>query len=131
MHVTRGFYKTHTHSHRNLHPWLQVWVSRGTGAGFPGKPQGCPCRILIGHLARIYQTQGRWNEAEKFGIEFMNMRKKLLGADHPDTLISMGNLAYTYKYQGKLNEAEKLNIQVMDIRKKLLTWSHQENMEKN
>ena len=61
----------------------------------------------------------------------MNMRKKLLGADHPDTLISMGNLAYTYKYQGKLNEAEKLNIQVMDIRKKLLTCSHQENMEKN
>ena len=46
MHVTRGFYKTRTRSRRNPHPWLRVRVSRGTGAGFPGKPQGCPCQTL-------------------------------------------------------------------------------------
>ena len=34
---------------KNLHPyqwkpvpWSQAWVFTGTGAGFPGKPQGCP-----------------------------------------------------------------------------------------
>jgi hypothetical protein len=36
----------------------------------------------------------------------MDMRKKLLGAEHPDTLISMANLASIYRDQGRWNEAE-------------------------
>jgi hypothetical protein len=54
----------------------------------------------------------------------MDMRKKLLGAEHPDTLSSMGNLASTYQNQGRWNEAEKLEVQVMDMRKKLLGAEH-------
>ena len=50
----------------------------------------------------------------------MEMRKKLLGAEHPDILTSMGNLANTYRNQGRWNEAEQLEIQVMEMRKKLL-----------
>ena len=55
----------------------------------------------------------------------MDAMKKLLGAEHPNTLISMGNLASTYSHQGKLNEAEQLQIQVMDIRSKLLVQNIQ------
>ena len=54
----------------------------------------------------------------------MDMRKKLLGAEHPDTLISMANLAITYRDQGRWNEAEKLQVQVMDTSKKLLGAEH-------
>ena len=50
----------------------------------------------------------------------MDMRKKVLGAEHPDTLRSMANLACIYRDQGRWNEAEKLEIQVMDMRKKVL-----------
>ena len=50
----------------------------------------------------------------------MDIRKKLLGPEHPSTLNSMGNLASTYRYQGKWNEAEQLEAQVMDLSKKLL-----------
>ena len=46
----------------------------------------------------------------------MDMRKKLLGAEHPDTLTSMANLASTYWNQGRWNEAEQLEVQVMDIK---------------
>ena len=38
----------------------------------------------------------------------LDVRKKLLGAEHPDILISMANLASTYSSQGKWNEAEQL-----------------------
>ena len=48
----------------------------------------------------------------------MDMRKKLLGAEHPDTLLSIENLASTYKNWGRLNQVELLKIQVMDMRKK-------------
>jgi hypothetical protein len=54
----------------------------------------------------------------------MDMRKKLLGAEHPHTFLSMGNLANIYGSQGRWNEAEQLEIQVMDMRKKLLGAEH-------
>ena len=49
-------------------------------------------------------------------IQVMDMRKKLLGAEHPDTLTSMGNLASTYKNQGRVCESEKLVLEVMNIK---------------
>jgi hypothetical protein len=58
----------------------------------------------------------------------MDMRKKLLGAEHPSTLSSMGNLASTYWNQGRWNEAEQLQIQVMDMRKKLLGAKHPDTL---
>ena len=74
----------------------------------------------MANLATTYQKQGRWNEAEKLFVQVMDMRKKLLGAEHPDTISSMANLARTYQKQRRWNEAEKLDVQIMDMRKKLL-----------
>ncbi|KAF8801572.1 hypothetical protein BYT27DRAFT_7198127 [Phlegmacium glaucopus] len=51
----------------------------------------------------------------------MDMRKKLLGPEHPDTLTSMENLAVTYWNQRRWTEAKQLQVQVKDIRKKLLS----------
>ena len=36
-----------TKSHKNPYPWPGVRVLRGTGAGCPGKPQGCPRQSLV------------------------------------------------------------------------------------
>ena len=49
----------------------------------------------------------------------MDMRKKLLGAEHPDTLTSMENLACTYRVQGRDYEAEKLELEVMNIQRRI------------
>ena len=54
----------------------------------------------------------------------MEKTKKLLGAEHPDTLSGMANLAGTYWNQRRWNEAEQLEVQVMDKRKKLLGAEH-------
>ena len=58
----------------------------------------------------------------------MDMRKKLLGAEHPHTLTSMGNLAATYRNQGKWNEAEQLDVQMMNMRKNLLGAEHPDTL---
>ena len=50
----------------------------------------------------------------------LDMRKKLLGAEHLDILLSMKILTSVYSSQGKLNEAEQLEIQVLDVRQKIL-----------
>ena len=71
------------------------------------------------NFALLLGENGDFNSAEQLIVQVMDMRKKVLGADHPETLTSMGNLALTYGNQGRWNEAEQLQIQVMDIRKKL------------
>ena len=58
----------------------------------------------------------------------MDMRKKLLGVEHPDTLRSMGNLAATYSNLGKWNEAEQLEVKVLEIRKKLFGAEHPDTL---
>jgi hypothetical protein len=44
----------------------------------------------------------------------LEARKKVLGTDHPDTLLAMGNLASTYSAQGRQKEAEELKVQVLE-----------------
>ena len=70
------------------------------------------------NFALVLSENGDFNGVEELVVQVMDMRKKLLGAEHPDTLTSMANLAHTYKKQGRWNEAEQLQIQVMNIRKK-------------
>ncbi|KAF2187933.1 hypothetical protein K469DRAFT_769813, partial [Zopfia rhizophila CBS 207.26] len=47
----------------------------------------------------------------------VEVRKRVLGADHPSMLTSMNNLALTYKDQGRWKEAEVLQVQVMEASK--------------
>ena len=71
------------------------------------------------NFALVLGENGDFNNTEELKVQVMDMRKKLLGAEHPDTLTSMGNLASTHRNQGRWNEAEKLFLHVMDMRKKL------------
>ena len=72
----------------------------------------------------VMEEIGDWNNSEQLAMQVLDMRKKLLGTKHPDTLKSMEDLARKYHYQGKLNEAEQLEVQVLDMRKKLLGAEH-------
>ncbi|GFF85963.1 hypothetical protein IFM47457_06995 [Aspergillus lentulus] len=47
----------------------------------------------------------------------MEVRKRVQGAEHPDTLASMGNLASIYSNQGQWKEAEDLELLVIEIKK--------------
>ena len=58
----------------------------------------------------------------------MDMRKKLLGEEHPETLTSMGNLATTYWKLRRWNKAEQLEVQVMDMTMKLLGEEHPDTL---
>jgi hypothetical protein len=40
----------------------------------------------------------------------LEIRKRVLGDEHPDTLTAIANLALTYGDQGRLKEAEELEV---------------------
>ena len=60
------------------------------------------------NFALVLRKNGDLNNAEKLAVQVMDMRKKLLGVEHLDTLNSMAHLANTYQSQERWNEAEQL-----------------------
>jgi hypothetical protein len=57
----------------------------------------------------------------------MELSKRILGAEHPDTLRSMASLATTYGQQGRC-KAEKLQVDVMELSKRLLGAEHPDTL---
>src|SRR6202035_1356135 len=54
--------------------------------------------VQMSRFALVFNENGYWNEAERLEVDVMELRKRLLGAEHPDTLSSMANLAETYRH---------------------------------
>jgi hypothetical protein len=54
----------------------------------------------------------------------MEIRKRVLGAEHPSTLTSMANLAYTWKEQGRDAEAIHLIAQCLAVQMRILGADH-------
>jgi tetratricopeptide (TPR) repeat protein len=79
---------------------------------------------LLWRYGMCLLEDGRWNEAEAAIAEVLEIDKRDLGTDHPDTLVSMAKLASTYRKRGRWNEAEELQLQVLEMRKKKLGADH-------
>ena len=59
-------------------------------------------------------------KAEGLFVQVMEMRKRVLRAEHPSKLTSIANLMLTFRNQGQWKEAEGLEVQVMETRKRVL-----------
>jgi Flp pilus assembly protein TadD len=69
----------------------------------------------MSNLAVNYIYQGRLKEAEVLQVQLLELNKKVLGAEHPNTLGNMSNLAMSYTNQGRLKEAEELRVQLLEL----------------
>ncbi|KFZ23221.1 hypothetical protein V502_02300 [Pseudogymnoascus sp. VKM F-4520 (FW-2644)] len=78
----------------------------------------------MANLASTYWNQGRWKEAEDLGVLVMETRKRVLGHEHPDTLLSMANLAVTLKQLGRSYEAVRLLEECVTLRGQVLGIEH-------
>lgn len=54
----------------------------------------------------------------------MEIRKKILELEHPNTLTSIANLTSTFSYQDQWKEAKELQVQVMKISLRVLELEH-------
>ncbi|MFM7716653.1 MAG: CHAT domain-containing protein, partial [Microcystis sp.] len=78
----------------------------------------------LNNLAGLYESQGRYSEAEPLYKQALAISKQQLGDNHPDTAISLNNLAELYRVQGRYSEAEPLLKQALSIRKQQLGDNH-------
>jgi hypothetical protein len=56
--------------------------------------------------------------------ETLDIERRVLGAEHPSTLMSMAHLANVLSDEGHYAEAEKLQRETLDIRRRVLGPTH-------
>ena len=54
----------------------------------------------------------------------LDLRERVLGKEHPNTLLSMGNLALVLSNQGKYQQAEEMNRRTLELRERVLGKEH-------
>ncbi|MEA5599237.1 tetratricopeptide repeat protein [Rivularia sp. UHCC 0363] len=78
----------------------------------------------MNNLAVLYDSQGKYEAAEPLFLKALELRKQLLGVNHPDIPQSLNNLAELYQFQGRYEEAEPLYIQALEIVDRVLGANH-------
>jgi CHAT domain-containing protein len=80
--------------------------------------------ISIYNLANVYESQGRYTEAESLLRQALEMNQRLLGEQHPIIATNLNQLANVYESQGRYTEAESLIRQALELRKRLFGEEH-------
>jgi len=75
-------------------------------------------------IGKAYEDLGLYPEAAKQHEAALDLRRRVLGPEHLDTLISMNNLALVYTDQGKDAQAEALLSQTLEIERRVLGPEH-------
>ena len=80
--------------------------------------------IALNSLGEFYNEKGDYSKAESIFIQALDIRKKIFGDNHIDTVQSMNNLALLYLTKEDYSKAEPLLIQGLDISKKNFGDNH-------
>jgi len=78
----------------------------------------------LNNLALLYKSQGRYDQAEPLYLQALELRKRLLGEDHPSVATSLNNLALLYYSQGRYDQAEPLFLQALEILERVFGDNH-------
>ncbi|MEO1210298.1 MAG: tetratricopeptide repeat protein [Cyanobacteria bacterium J06638_20] len=78
----------------------------------------------LDRLARTYEKQGRYGEAEPMYRQALAIRETLLKADDPAIATSLNNLASLYRVMRRYSEAESLYQRSLAIREQHLGTDH-------
>ena len=83
---------------------------------------------IRGTIGNTYNDLGLYPEAQAQIERALDLRRRLLGEQHPDTLSIMNDLADLYQKQGKYAKAEPLFAQVLQARHRLLGDEHPDTL---
>jgi tetratricopeptide (TPR) repeat protein len=83
----------------------------------------------LNNLATLYQSHGRWKEAEPLFEEALHVHRQLFeGKESNEVATTLNNLALCCKNQGKWDEAERLFQEALDIRRELFKERSHEHL---
>ncbi len=71
-------------------------------------------------MGDVYNSLGLFSRARDFDQQSLDIRRRVLGPENPDTLNSMSDLADALNHDGHYAEAVKLNRETLEIRRHVL-----------
>ncbi len=77
-------------------------------------------------LARFYEGQGLYRQAEEWFAECLKITEARFPGDHPAVATSLNNLAALYDSQGRLSEAEPLYVRSLEMTQRLFEGDHRD-----
>jgi len=79
-------------------------------------------------MGNVYANLGLYPRAQSLDQRAMEIRRRVLGPEHPDTLGSMNNLGLVLRNEGHYAEAEKLDRETLDLRRRVLGPEHPDTL---
>ncbi|MBZ5654174.1 MAG: tetratricopeptide repeat protein [Acidobacteriia bacterium] len=83
---------------------------------------------LMYTMAVTYRGLGLYSRADQLQTSALEIQRRVLGPEHPDTLRSMNNLANIFGDEGHGDEAEKISRETLEIRRRVLGPSHPDTL---
>jgi serine/threonine protein kinase len=93
-------------------------ASRDVDTGLAKDPETQAQMMQV--MGNVYDSLGLYRRAQALLQQSMEIRRRVLGPEHPDTLNSMNDLAEALRNEGHYAEAEKLQRETLDIRRRVL-----------
>jgi CHAT domain-containing protein/tetratricopeptide (TPR) repeat protein len=72
------------------------------------------------NMGVLYFSLRRFDEAEAFYLDAINMNRRLYKGDHPDLALSIDKIAELYYSTGRYTEAEPFQLESLEMRRRLL-----------
>ncbi|MCB9846086.1 MAG: tetratricopeptide repeat protein [Phycisphaeraceae bacterium] len=79
-------------------------------------------------VGRVYRLLALYPQAEPHTTKASEIRTRLLGEEHPDTLASMHELGLLYAEQGRYSEAESRLKKALELRTRVLGEEHHDTL---
>jgi non-specific serine/threonine protein kinase/serine/threonine-protein kinase len=83
---------------------------------------------LLWTIGRVYSSLGLYPKAEPLLSRSLEIRRRVLGPQDPDTLQTMDALAALYELEGRYGDAEKLGIQTVALHRRVLGESNPDTL---
>jgi serine/threonine protein kinase len=80
-------------------------------------------------IGRTYRELSDFPAAQPHLERALELRRRVLGEEHPDTLTSMNNLVELYGYQGQLAKSEALCTKILELRRRVLGDEHPDTID--
>jgi tetratricopeptide (TPR) repeat protein len=80
--------------------------------------------VSLNNLGLLYESQGRYGNAEPLLKRSLAIAEKTLGTNNPDFATSLSSLASLYEAQGRYGDAEPLFKRSLEINEKALGPDH-------
>jgi len=79
-------------------------------------------------IGATYSDLGLYADAQRQMERALELRRRALGEDHPDTLSTMHSVAELHRLQGKYVQAEPLFMKVLELQRRKLGKEHRDTL---